>query len=97
MGGVYLVIKEVPPFVKAAKEPISYAGINSIGLRRRGYTNERINSIQNIYRILFQKSYNVSQAIEIIETDFEATQERDEILTFIRNSQTGIMKGLRLE
>ena len=97
VGGGSLVRKDVPPFVKAAKEPISYAGINSIGLRRRGYTNERINSIQNIYRILFKKNYNVSQALEIIETDFEATQERDEILTFIRSSQTGIMKGFRLE
>lgn len=97
VGGGSLVRKDVPPFVKAAKEPISYAGINSIGLRRRGYSNEMINEIQNIYRILFQKNYNVSQAIEIIETEFEATQDRDEILTFVRNSQTGIMKGFRLD
>jgi UDP-N-acetylglucosamine acyltransferase len=97
VGGGSLVRKDVPPFVKAAKEPISYAGINSIGLRRRGYTNEKINEIQNIYRILFQKNYNVTQALAIIEADFEATQDRDEILTFIRNSQSGIMKGFRLE
>lgn len=97
VGGGSLVRKDVPPYVKAAKEPISYAGINSIGLRRRGYDNDKINQIQNIYRILFQKNYNVSQALEIIETDFEATQERDEIITFIRNSQSGIMKGFRLE
>jgi UDP-N-acetylglucosamine acyltransferase len=97
VGGGSLVRKDVPPFVKAAKEPISYAGINSIGLRRRGYENEKINEIQNIYRILFQKNYNTSQALEIIETDFEATAERDEILTFIRNSQSGIMKGFRLD
>ena len=83
--------------LKAAKEPISYAGINSIGLRRRGYENQKINEIQNIYRILFQKKYNTTQALDIIETDFEATQERDEIITFIRNSQSGIMKGFRLE
>lgn len=97
VGGGSLVRKDVPPFVKAAKEPISYAGINSIGLRRRGYQNEQINEIQNIYRILFQKNYNVSQALDIIEAEFEATQDRDDILTFIRNSQTGIMKGFRLE
>jgi UDP-N-acetylglucosamine acyltransferase len=66
-------------------------------LRRRGYDNDKINEIQNIYRILFQNKYNTSQALEIIETDFKATQERDEILTFIRNSQSGIMKGFRLE
>lgn len=97
VGGGSLVRKDVPPYVKAAKEPISYAGINSIGLRRRGYDNNKINEIQNIYRILFQKKYNTSQALDIIETDFEATQERDEIITFIRNSQSGIMKGFRLE
>ena len=97
VGGGSLVRKDVPPFVKAAKEPISYAGINSIGLRRRGYDNDKINEIQNIYRILFQKNYNVTQALSIIETEFEATAERDEILTFIRNSQSGIMKGFRFE
>ncbi|MEQ9261664.1 MAG: acyl-ACP--UDP-N-acetylglucosamine O-acyltransferase [Owenweeksia sp.] len=97
VGGGSLVRKDVPPYVKAAKEPISYAGINSIGLRRRGYDNLKINEIQNIYRILFQKSFNVTQALDIIETEFEATQERDEIITFIRNSQSGIMKGFRLE
>lgn len=97
VGGGSLVRKDVPPYVKAAKEPISYSGINSIGLRRRGYENDKINEIQNIYRILFQKRYNTSQALEIIETDFFATQERDEILTFIRNSQSGIMKGFRPE
>jgi len=95
VGGGSLVRKDVPPYVKAAKEPISYAGVNSIGLRRRGYESDRINQIQNIYRLLFQKNYNVSQALEIIETDFEATADRDEILTFIRSSQTGIMKGFR--
>lgn len=97
VGGGSLVRKDVPPFVKAAKEPISYAGINSIGLRRRGFNNEKINEIQNIYRILFQKNFNTSQALEIIETEFEATAERDEIVTFIRNSQSGIMKGFRME
>ena len=97
VGGGSLVRKDVPPFVKAAKEPISYAGINSVGLRRRGYTNEKINEIQNIYRILFQKNYNVSQALDIIEADFEATAERDEIIAFIRSSQSGIMKGFRFE
>ena len=97
VGGGSLVRKDVPPFVKAAKEPLSYAGINSIGLRRRGFDNDKINEIQNIYRILFQKNYNTSQAIDLIETEFEATAERDEIITFIRSSKSGIMKGFRLD
>ncbi|MGL4583627.1 MAG: acyl-ACP--UDP-N-acetylglucosamine O-acyltransferase [Flavobacterium sp.] len=91
-GGT-LVRKDVPPYIKAAREPISYAGINSVGLRRRGYSPEKIREIQEIYRILYQKNYNTSQALEIIEADMEATPERDEVLMFIRNSSRGIMRG----
>src|SRR5210317_152964 len=67
ISGGSLVRKDVPPFVKAAKEPLSYVGINSIGLRRRGFSSEKIREIQNIYRILFQKNNNVSQASRILE------------------------------
>ncbi|GAA4271741.1 acyl-ACP--UDP-N-acetylglucosamine O-acyltransferase [Aquimarina gracilis] len=91
--GGSLVRKDVPPYVKAAREPLSYVGINSIGLRRRGFTTEKIREIQNIYRILYQKNYNNSQAVAIIEAEMEATPERDEILEFVKNSQRGIMKG----
>jgi UDP-N-acetylglucosamine acyltransferase len=91
--GGSLVRKDVPPYVKAGREPLSYVGINSIGLRRRGFSTEKIREIQNIYRILYQKNYNNSQAAEIIEAEMEATPERDEILQFIKNSQRGIMKG----
>ena len=88
-----LVRKDVPPFTKAAREPLSYVGINSIGLRRRGYDSDQIRQIQAIYRILYQKNYNNSQAAQIIEAEMEATPERDEILQFIKNSKRGIMKG----
>jgi len=91
-GGT-LVRKDVPPYIKAAREPISYVGINSVGLRRRGVDSEKIKEIQNIYRVLYQKNYNNSQAIEILETEMEATPERDEIIQFVRNSTRGIMKG----
>jgi UDP-N-acetylglucosamine acyltransferase len=93
ISGGSLVRKDVPPYTKAAKEPLSYVGINSIGLRRRGFTTEKIREIQDIYRILYQKNYNTSQALEKLEAEMEATAERDEIITFIRNSQRGIMKG----
>ena len=93
VSGGSLVRKDVPPYTKAAKEPLSYVGINSIGLRRRGFSTEKIREIQNIYRLLYQKNYNTSQAMEKIEAEMEATSERDEILLFIRNSQRGIMKG----
>jgi UDP-N-acetylglucosamine acyltransferase len=91
--GGSLVRKDVPPFVKAAREPLSYVGINSVGLRRRGFSTDKIREIQNIYRILYQRNYNNSQAADIIEAEMEATTERDEILQFIRNSKRGIMKG----
>ena len=91
--GGSLVRKDVPPFVKAAREPLSYVGINSVGLRRRGFDSKKIREIQNIYRLLYQKNYNNSQACEIIEAEMEASNERDEILMFIKNSHRGIMKG----
>ena len=91
--GGSLVRKDVPPYVKAAREPLSYAGINSVGLRRRGYSGEKINEIQDIYRTLFVKNNNITKALDIIETDFKPTEERDIILNFIQNSQRGVMKG----
>ncbi len=91
--GGSLVRKDVPPYVKAAREPLSYVGINSVGLRRRGFETEKIREIQNIYRILYQKNFNNTQALSIIEAEMEATPERDEILQFIKDSQRGIMKG----
>ena len=93
ISGGSLVRKDIPPFVKAAREPISYAGINSIGLRRRGFTSAKINEIQAIYRILFQQKKNVSQAVRIIEAEMAATSERDEIISFITNSKRGVMRG----
>ncbi|MBW6497751.1 MAG: acyl-ACP--UDP-N-acetylglucosamine O-acyltransferase [Bacteroidales bacterium] len=93
ISGGSLVRKDVPPFTKAARDPLSFAGINSIGLRRRGYSSEKINEIQDIYRIIFNKNLNVSQAIAFIEAEMPATTERDEILSFISSSKRGIMKG----
>jgi UDP-N-acetylglucosamine acyltransferase len=93
ISGGSLVRKDVPPYVKAAKEPLSYIGINSIGLRRRGFDSKKINEIQNIYRILFQRNNNTTQAMRILEAELDATNERDEVITFIRESQRGIMKG----
>jgi len=93
ISGGSLVRKDVPPFTKAAREPVSYVGINSVGLRRRGFSNEKINEIQDIYRIIFLCGYNVSRAVEIVETTMHPTVERDEILSFISRSTRGIMKG----
>jgi UDP-N-acetylglucosamine acyltransferase len=93
IAGGSLVSKDVPPYVKAARYPLSYVGVNSIGLKRRGYSMEKINQILDIYRVLFVRNYNVSKALNIIETELPATDERDEIVSFIRESGRGIMKG----
>ncbi len=93
VSGGSLIDKDVPPYVKGARHPLQYAGVNSIGLRRRGFTTEKINEIQDVYRILYVKGLNVSKAVETIETEVMATPERDEILEFIKHSKRGIMKG----
>lgn len=95
VGGGSLVRKDIPPFVKAAREPLSYAGVNSIGLRRRGFTLEQINHIQDIYRILFVRGYNTRQAIKLVEATIHVSKERDRILSFIESADRGIMKGFR--
>ncbi|HUH33731.1 MAG TPA: acyl-ACP--UDP-N-acetylglucosamine O-acyltransferase [Daejeonella sp.] len=93
ISGGSLVRKDVPPYTKAGREPLSYVGINSVGLRRRGFTSEQINEIQDIYRTIFLKKLNISKALDIIETERQPTEIRDEILDFIRNSNRGVMKG----
>lgn len=93
ISGGSLVRKDVPPYTKAGREPLSYVGINSVGLRRRGFSSEQINEIQDIYRTIFLKKFNISRALDIIETEREPTEIRDEIIDFIRNSNRGVMKG----
>ena len=93
ISGGSLVRKDVPPYVKAAREPLSFVGINSIGLRRRGFSDQKIQEIQGIFRILYQKNNNTTQAVLKIETEIDASPERDEIISFIQNSRRGIMKG----
>lgn len=92
VSGGSLVGKDVPPYIKAARTPLSYAGINSIGLKRRGFSLEKINHILDIYRTIYNKGLNTSQAVEFLEEEFAPTDERDEIVMFIRNSQRGIIK-----
>lgn len=93
LAGGSKIGKDVPPFIKGAREPLAYCGINSVGLRRRNFTNEQIYQIQDVYRALYQSNMNNSQALEYIETNFSATPERDEIVNFVRASKRGIMKG----
>src|SRR6185436_16622044 len=91
--GGSLVRKNVPPFVKAAREPLAYAGINAVGLRRRKFSDEAIRNIEDTYRILYIRENNVSRAVGMIQREIPASEERDTIIDFIINSPKGIMKG----
>lgn len=92
IAGGSLVSKDVPPYIKAVRTPLSYGGVNSVGLKRRGFSLQQINGILDIYRIIYNKNLNISQALEYIEEEVPATDERDEIVTFIRESGRGIIK-----
>lgn len=93
VSGASKVLKDIPPYSKAGRDPISYAGVNSIGLRRRGFSNEKIAEIQEIYRYIYLKGYNNTEALNRIEIELPASAERDEIVNFIRSSERGIMRG----
>jgi UDP-N-acetylglucosamine acyltransferase len=92
VAGGSLVSKDIPPYMKAGRTPLSYAGVNSVGLKRKGFSVEKINEILDIYRIIYNKGLNTTQAIDFIEEEFPVTDERDEIVTFIRESSRGIIK-----
>ena len=85
--------KDIPPFVKAARDPIAYTGINIVGLRRRNFSNEDINAIQEIYRYLYLSQMNVSDALSRIESEIPQSDVRDQILAFARASTRGILRG----
>jgi UDP-N-acetylglucosamine acyltransferase len=93
IGGLSKIVKDIPPYVIAAREPLSYEGINVVGLKRRGFDSEKIGELKEIYRIIFQKKMNTTLALEHIENNFKQTKERDEILSFIKKSTRGIIKG----
>lgn len=87
------VPKDIPPYVMVGREPITYVGLNVVGMRRRNFSSERINSIQEVYRYLYQSGYNTTQALERIEKELPQTEERDVILNFVRTSSRGIVRG----
>ena len=91
-GGL-LLGKDIPPFVKAAREPASFAGINSIGLRRRGFSNERIYAIQDIYRIIFNSGMNYKDALKKLIETVEDSSDKEEVVNFIRKTERGLIKS----
>ncbi len=92
VAGGSLVSKDVPPFVKAGHNPLSFVGANFIGLRRRGFSSEKIGEIQEMFRILFQSGYGYGRACDMVIDQFAASPERDLIVNFIRDSKRGVIK-----
>ena len=93
VAGGSLVRKNVPPYVKAAREPLAFIGVNSIGLRRRGFLQDRIQRIEDIYRTLYVQNANMSQALKVADVEFPKCEEKDLVLDFIRESDKGIIRG----
>jgi len=89
------VRKNVPPYIKAAREPLAYAGINSVGLTRRGFSRQTIHHIQDVYRYIFVMGLSVSKALDMIENEVQQSPETELITTFIRNSPKGILKPFK--
>lgn len=95
--GASKVRKDIPPFIKVGRDPLSYVGINSVGLQRRGYSEEDIRSIEDIYRLIFVQNSNVGKGMEQVEKSLPESKYKKEIISFIKNSDRGVVKGLLKE
>ena len=84
--------KDVPPYIIAAREPVAYSGINLIGLRRRGFSNELIENIHNAYRLIYNSGLNVSEALKRIKAEIPMSPEIEYIVSFIESSSRGIIR-----
>jgi len=93
ISGISRVVKDVPPYVIAAREPLTYVGLNVVGLRRRCFSHDKIDEIKNLYRIIFEENRNTTLAVGLIRQQFKPSYERDRILDFIKDSKRGIIKG----
>lgn len=92
VGGGAMVRKDVPPFITAAGDPLTYAGVNGVGLRRRGFTNEEVRTVQDMYRIIYQSGKNISQANETVKATFGDHPLAQEINAFITASDRGLIR-----
>jgi len=84
---------DVPPYIKADRDPLSFMGLNTVGLERRGFTKEKMHELHEIYRAYYNMGMNGSRALDYIAEKFDPTPERDHIIDFIRNSVRGVIRG----
>jgi len=94
IAGASLIRKSVPPYIRVAREPLQFIGVNTVGLARRGFNKDVIKNIEDIYRIIFVRGHNISNALEIVEKEIPDTAERHQIVNFIREQKDGIVKGI---
>jgi UDP-N-acetylglucosamine acyltransferase len=94
IGGASLIRKDVPPYIKAAREPLTFAGVNSVGLRRRGYSDEQVREIEDIYRTIYVQNSNLSKGVDAVLKSMDKTPLRDEIIGFIQASDKGVIRGM---
>ncbi len=93
VGGASKINKDIPPYVLCGREPISYCGVNIVGLRRRGFDSDTIRNIKDIYETIYFQGLNTSDALAKVEAGFPQSVERDTILNFIRESKRGIIRA----
>ena len=93
VGGLSKIVKDIPPYIIAARDPLCYEGINRVGLLRSGFNSDKIDELKAIYHVIFQEKRNLTHALEIIKANFAPTIERDEILNFMNHTERGIIKG----
>jgi UDP-N-acetylglucosamine acyltransferase len=94
LAGATLIRKDVPPYVKAAREPITFAGVNSIGLRRRGFSDEQVREIEEVYRTIYVMNTNVSKGVQAVKEQMPNSVFAKEIIEFIETSDKGIIRGM---
>ena len=91
IGGAFRIVKDVPPYILAGSEPLKYAGLNSIGLRRRGFSNDDIMTLKKAYTLIYNSGLNVSQAKEKIKVEFGEHKLVQNVLQFLDSSKRGII------
>ncbi|GHU95126.1 acyl-[acyl-carrier-protein]--UDP-N-acetylglucosamine O-acyltransferase [Bacteroidia bacterium] len=94
LAGGSLMTKDIPPYILAGHTPLSFFGVNRIGLRRRGFTDEQVNEIHDLYRIVYQNDLNITQACEEL-SKLPASAVRDVVLGFITSSKRGVIKSTK--
>lgn len=94
IAGASLIRKNVPPFVRAAREPLSFAGVNAVGMRRRSFSEEDVKLIEDIYRIIFVQNNNITKGLQSLNDELPDSELKKMVVDFIKNSEKGIIRGL---